>query len=64
MSKHNLEGEIKDTASPTVKPDWGSTPKLTAEQIVTWLDLHRQFMFEVWKNNPQLRERWLRINSA
>ncbi len=35
---------------------------LTPEQIILWLDGHRQFMFEVWKNNPHLREEWERLN--
>lgn len=29
----------------------------TAEQSLTWLDGWREFMFEVWRNNPELLAR-------
>lgn len=28
---------------------------LTHEQILLWLDRYREFMFEIWRNNPSLR---------
>ena len=42
--------------------DWGVTPRLTPEQIIVWLDGHRAWTFEVWRQNPELRKRWERIN--
>lgn len=33
-------------------------PRLTPEEIINWLDGHRQFMWEIWKQNPELRKRW------
>jgi len=40
----------------------GRPPDLTPEQIISWLDECRQFMFEVWNSNPHLKEEWDRIN--
>ncbi len=33
-------------------------PEPTPEQILTWLDQTREFLFEVWKKNPALRKRF------
>lgn len=30
----------------------------SAEQIIEWLDEYREFMFEIWKNDPELKEQW------
>jgi len=35
---------------------------LSPEQIIEWLDGHRQFMFEVWEKNPELRKEWELLN--
>ncbi len=35
---------------------------LTAEQTILWLDAYRQWMFEIWKNHPELRVEWEKIN--
>lgn len=32
--------------------------RLTPEQTLEWLDSIRAFMFEVWKQNPQLRKQF------
>jgi len=32
--------------------------KLTPEQVLTWLDQVRAFMFEVWEKNPELRKKY------
>jgi len=41
------------------KEDWGrGSPPLTPEQIVAWLEGHRQLMWEIWKNNPGTYEVW------
>jgi len=42
---------------------WGETPQLSHEQIIEWLDGHRQWMFEIWKNDPAARKKWEAINS-
>lgn len=47
------------------KQDWAeesSHPILTPEQIITWLEGHRELMIEVWTNNPNLRLEWEKIN--
>lgn len=46
------------------EPNWGSTPTLTPEQIILWLEGHRALMFEVWRANPGTREKWEAINLA
>jgi len=35
---------------------------LTPEQILTWLDGWREFIFEVWKQNPELKDKYLQSN--
>lgn len=44
--------------------NWGSTPRLSAEQVILWLDGYRQWMFEIWRSNPKLREKWLKTNAT
>lgn len=44
--------------------DWGSHPSLTPEQIIEWLEGHRQLMIEIWKSNPGSREQWEKTNLA
>lgn len=39
-------------------------PRLTAEAVLTWLDGYRQFMFEIWKKNPELRRRWEKMRKS
>ena len=34
---------------------------LTPEQILTWLEGWREFQFEVWKKNPDLRDNYLKL---
>jgi len=36
--------------------------KMSPEEIIEWLDGHRQLMWEVWKNNPELRKQWEMLN--
>lgn len=33
-------------------------PTFSFEQTIVWLDDMRQFIFELWKNNPKLKEAW------
>jgi hypothetical protein len=42
---------------------WGNEVQLTAEQIILWLENHRALMIEIWKSNPELREKWEKLNS-
>ncbi len=35
---------------------------LSPEAIIEWLEGHRQLMFEVWKENPELRKQWEKLN--
>ncbi|HSA59429.1 MAG TPA: hypothetical protein VLJ37_07055 [bacterium] len=39
------------------------TPDFTPEQILTWLDQTRKFMFEVWRRNPALRRRYDKLKA-
>ena len=41
---------------------WGFLKLLTPEEVITWLEGHRQWMFEIWKNDPKLRKKWEKIN--
>ncbi|EKD50942.1 MAG: hypothetical protein ACD_62C00392G0005 [uncultured bacterium] len=45
-------------------PEWPQQelPVLTPEQVIEWLDGFRQFMWEVWQHNAQLRKDWERLN--
>lgn len=36
--------------------------KLTAEEIIQWLEAYRRLMIEVWTKNPNLYEVYLRQN--
>jgi hypothetical protein len=47
---------MNETPTPT------ETPELSPEQIIEWLDGYRQLMWEVWKNNPELRKNWEKLN--
>lgn len=40
------------------------SPQLTAEQCLEWLDGMRALMFEVWKHNPELKEKFIKLRSA
>jgi len=48
--------------SKKLKADWGQPVPLSAEQIILWLEGHREWMIEVWNNNPHLRKRWEDLN--
>ena len=50
------------SGSSKEKIDWGITPKLTPEQIILWLEGHRELMAEIWRSNPGSREKWERLN--
>ena len=39
------------------------TRKLSAEETLNWLDSCRRFMFEIWKNNPNLRKIWEKLKA-
>lgn len=46
-----------------MKADWEQSQfPLTPEEVIQWLEGHRQLMFEIWTQNPKLREEWERIN--
>ena len=45
------------------EPDWGQPIPLTPEQIILWLDGHRNLMHEIWTKNPELRQEWERLNA-
>jgi hypothetical protein len=36
--------------------------KLPAQKKLEWLDNWREFMFEVWRNNPELRKTYEEFN--
>ncbi len=43
---------------PSVNADWSQYQgpiRLTPEQTIQWLEGMREFMFEIWKNNPEWR---------
>lgn len=56
----NDDSKIFDTSAWA---EWGKKLTPTPEQIITWLDAHRQFMWEVWRSNPSLYEEWKRLNN-
>ncbi len=61
---HDSQSKSQATKGGEQPAWWGEETKLTPEQIIIWLDLHRQFMFEVWSNNPELRRKWEEINNC
>jgi hypothetical protein len=52
-----------DEKTGVTAADWPTheevTDHLTPEQILTWLEGWREFMFEVWRKNPELRKDYL-----
>ena len=34
------------------------SPSLPPNQVLTWLEYMRQWMMEIWRNNPDTRENW------
>ncbi len=49
----------------SVPADWGDTSHsipLSPEQVIEWLEGYRELMIEIWKNNPELRKEWERLN--
>lgn len=42
--------------------NWGEPVKLTPEEIILWLESYRALMIEIWSKNPNLRERWEKVN--
>ena len=46
--------------------NWGENSKpnqLSPEQIIEWLEGHRELMIEIWTSNPGSKEEWERLNS-
>ena len=52
---HSHTEETASTFEKFEKPYWGETPKLTPEQIVEWLEGHREMMMAV-KRGPSPTE--------
>lgn len=54
-SMPNLQSKVKEDPASELerfeKPYWGETPKLTPEQIVEWLEGHREMMSLVKKSS-------------
>ena len=52
------------TLQNSKKADWGEPVKLSAEEIILWLESHRNWMHEIWTQNPDLRKKWEKINET
>jgi len=67
MNKKTLQidNELLDRKEKEGWEKWNQEykePDYTPEQILTWLDNWRAFMFEIWKNDPSLRKEYEKLN--